>query len=122
MMGKSDYIQVKDGDIQDPRRIDIEQLYNMGKTDLEQQCIYLMKKRIVLEDVIAEQNGKITGLRNAVKNRDRMLEQHTLQIQQHQEITNRTLERVNKENNEYLQEIEILRSVVREMPGSVGNG
>lgn len=114
MMGK-DIIQVKSGQIEDPRRIDIQQLYNMGKTDLEQQCIYLMKKREALEDAIAVLEKKLEECRNAVGNRDRILEQHTIQISDHQTITSRTLERVNREKDEYLQEIERLRGVVREM-------
>lgn len=112
MMGKNT-VQVKSGQTEDPRRIDTEQLYNMGKTDLENQCIYLMKKRIVLEDVIADLQKKNRGLQNAVKNRDRMLEQRATQISAHQVITNRTLERVNREKDEYLQEILRLRSELK---------
>ena len=117
-----DKIQVKGGRIENPRRIDIQQLSNMGKTDLENQCIYLMKKRIALEDAIADLEKKNRGLHNVVKNCDRMLEQRTTQISTHQTITNRTLERVNREKDEYLQEIERLRGVVREMNNSVRVG
>lgn len=103
-------ILVKGGQIEDPRRIDIQQLSNMGKTDLENQCIYLMKKRIALEDVIASLQKKNDGLQNAVKNRDRMLEQRELQISAHMTITNQTLERLNMEKDTYIQEIQRLRA------------
>lgn len=114
-MMAGDTIRVKGGQIEDPRRIDISQLYNMGKTDLEKQCIYLMKKRIALEDAIANLQKKNDGLRNAVKNRDRMLEQRELQISSHMTITNQTLERLNREKDTYIQEIQRLQAENKEL-------
>jgi len=119
-MMAGDTIRVNGGQIEDPRRIDIEQLYNMGKMDLEKQCIYLMKKRIALEDAIASLQKKNGGLQNAVKNRDRILEQRTTQISTHQTITNRTLERLNKEKDTYIQEIQRLRAENKELKERVG--
>jgi cell shape-determining protein MreC len=113
-------IRVKDGRIEDPRRIDISQIANMGKMDLEKQCIYLMKKRIALEDVITKQNTTLEGLRNAVKNRDRTLEQRTEQISKHQEITNQTLERLNREKDVLSNEMQRLHAENKELKERVG--
>jgi len=99
----------------DPRHIDIQQINNLGRTDLEKEVIYLMKKRIVLEDVIADNQKKLQGYFNAIKNRDRAIEQLHSSMETQTSIMNQQLEKSNRQNDEYLQEIERLRGVVREL-------
>lgn len=103
----------------DPRHIDIQQINNLGRTDLENECIYLMKKRIVLEDVIADKNKRLEGCVNAVKNRDRTIDQLQSSMEAQTRIMNQQLEKSNRQNDEYLQEIERLRGVVRELKPDV---
>lgn len=97
----------------------IADVYTVTRQELEKECVYLMKKRKVLEDVIRIREKTIVGLRNGVKNRDRMLEQHTIQIQRLQQITNQTLDRVNKEKDDYLQEIQRIRAEIKELKKGV---
>ena len=105
MISKGKLLKIKDGKVVDDREIDFAQLYNMGKTQLEKQTIYLMKKRVSLEDAIMTLQKKLNGAINAVKNRERMLEEKTSQLEAHKRLLNEQLERINRENNVTLTEL-----------------
>ncbi len=91
----------------------IAEVYTATRFQLEKECVYLMKKRVVLEKLIVEREAAIEKLRNDVNTSDNMVEQLTTQISNHQTITNQTLERLNKEKDEYIQEIHRLRGEMK---------
>ena len=105
MISKGKLLKIKDGKVVDDREIDFAQLYNMGKTQLEKQTIYLMKKRVSLEDAIMTLQKKLNGAINAVKNRERMLKERTFQLEAQKLLLNEQLERINRENNVTLTEL-----------------
>lgn len=92
-----DIIVTKKG-IEDERRtLDIQELSNMNRVDLEQRCIYLMKKRIALEDGIARLYRDIATLneRNAKLEQEIDTLRHKLVVQG--KIATETIQRLNKE-------------------------
>lgn len=97
----------------------IAEVYTVTRFQLEKECIYLMKKREVLEKLVFNRDNSIEGLKNAIKNRDRMLEQRTVEMGSQTEVINQILATVNKENNEYLEEIQRLRAENKELKMSV---
>lgn len=103
-------IRIRNGEIEDPRRIDIEQLHNMGKNDLIKECEYLMKKRVVLEDLVKTLQDENISLHENIKLHLSNEEKLTLRIQSQQTITSQLLERLNSEKEELSQEIVRLKA------------
>ena len=114
-------IRIRNGEIEDPRRIDIEQLHNMGKNDLIKECEYLMKKRVVLEDLVKTLQDENISLHENIKLHLSNEEKLTLRIQSQQTITSQLLERLNSEKEELSQEIVRLKTEQhQEMNNCVG--
>lgn len=99
----------------------IAEVYTVTKFELEKECIYLMKKRKVLEDVIIERENTIIELTNGIEIRDKMLEQGTIQTSNHQGITQQVLERLNREKDELARRIQQLEKENVELKERVGN-
>jgi chromosome segregation ATPase len=96
-----------------------DQVYTLDRFKLEKECIYLMKKREVLEKVIARHEETIKELVRLCDERDKMLEQRSSQISGQTTSINQILTNVNREKEELSQEVQRLQRENKELRAGV---
>ena len=92
---------------------DVAEIRNLNRVDLENQLIYLEKKREALEESIRSLQDENARLNNAILVMENRVKQMAISLERQQSITHQALENANKQNNEYLVEIERLRAELK---------
>ncbi|RLI54730.1 MAG: hypothetical protein DRP09_12160 [Candidatus Thorarchaeota archaeon] len=101
--------------------MDISEIYQAPRKQLEKEIIYLMKKRESLEKAISENQRIVAGLTNEVQMLEARNKQWVIRAEAQDRIVNQQIENVNKQNNIYLEEIERLRAEVRRLKNDRDN-